>query len=259
MDDYDDSHHRGGGGGYQRYRPDEGPTSVRRHFTTFNSFDNYFHNKLMHGNSIRERSLLQPHFNYLKHVTLPVDNRFQASDGVCAHYLLHGINRKNKSAINCGAWGPDGNRLIVGTDSGILTLWEAETFKYEKLVTTHKTAIRVMKFSNLGRVLLTGDNVGNITYFGYNLRNIRIIPNAHNENPVRGVAFSPTDTKFVSCGDDSTVKIWDWETATCEQTYSDHLADVRCCDWHPFRSLVVSGSKDNTIRLWDPRMAESLA
>jgi polyadenylation factor subunit 2 len=35
-----------------------------------------------------------------------------------------------------------------------------------------------------------------------------------------------------------------------------HGSDVKCVDWHPFKALIVSGSKDSQqpIILWDPRM-----
>lgn len=56
--------------------------------------------------------------------------------------------------------------------------------------------------------------------------------------------------------DDATVKVWDWETARTEQVYTEHLSDVRCCDWNPHRSLIVTGSKDNTVKLWDPRQKD---
>jgi WD40 repeat protein len=38
--------------------------------------------------------------------------------------------------------------------------------------------------------------------------------------------------------------------------YIGHGSDVKCVDWHPFKSLIVSGSKDSQqpIILWDPRL-----
>ena len=40
-----------------------------------------------------------------------------------------------------------------------------------------------------------------------------------------------------------------------------HGADVKCVDWHPSKSLLASGSKDNQqpIKLWDPRTGQPLA
>ena len=44
-------------------------------------------------------------------------------------------------------------------------------------------------------------------------------------------------------------------------TFSGHGADVKCVDWHPSKSLLASGSKDNQqpIKLWDPRTGHALA
>jgi polyadenylation factor subunit 2 len=44
-----------------------------------------------------------------------------------------------------------------------------------------------------------------------------------------------------------------------EKTYLEHLAEVKCVEWHSYRSLFVTGSKDATIKLWDPRQQSSLA
>lgn len=37
-----------------------------------------------------------------------------------------------------------------------------------------------------------------------------------------------------------------------------HQWEVRCLDWHPTKGLIVSGSKDHSVRLWDPRSAKCL-
>lgn len=38
-----------------------------------------------------------------------------------------------------------------------------------------------------------------------------------------------------------------------------HGWDVKTVEWHPYKSLIVSGSKDNLIKLWDPRTGNSLS
>lgn len=56
------------------------------------------------------------------------------------------------------------------------------------------------------------------------------------------------------------VKIWDFWTATEEQTLSGHGAEVKCIAWHPCKSLLVSGSKDSQqpMKLWDPKAGQCL-
>jgi polyadenylation factor subunit 2 len=38
-----------------------------------------------------------------------------------------------------------------------------------------------------------------------------------------------------------------------------HGWDVKCVDWHPSLGVVVSGSKDNLVKMWDPRSGDNVA
>ncbi|XP_046687865.1 LOW QUALITY PROTEIN: pre-mRNA 3' end processing protein WDR33-like [Homalodisca vitripennis] len=83
---------------------------------------------------------------------------------------------------------------------------------------------------------------------------------AHKE-AIRGISFSPSDSKFATCSDDGTIKIWDFQRCQEERTLRGHGADVKCVHWHPQKGLVISGSKDNQqpVKLWDPKTGQSLA
>jgi polyadenylation factor subunit 2 len=67
------------------------------------------------------------------------------------------------------------------------------------------------------------------------------------------LSFSNSNLKFISCADDSTAKIIDFATSKEELCFTDHRSDVKSCNWHPFESLVLTGSKDYYVKLWDPR------
>ncbi|XP_023336441.1 pre-mRNA 3' end processing protein WDR33 [Eurytemora carolleeae] len=110
-----------------------------------------------------------------------------------------------------------------------------------------------MKWSSNDSWMVTGDHGGYIKYWQSNMNNVKMFQ-AHKE-PVRQVAFCPTDTKFASCSDDGTVRIWDFQRCMEERVLRGHGSDVKCCDWHPQKGIVVSGSKDNQqpLKLWDPR------
>ena len=53
--------------------------------------------------------------------------------------------------------------------------------------------------------------------------------------------------------DDSKIHIWPVGGRKPELTLLGHQNDVKCVQWHPDRSLLVSGSRDTSLRLWDPR------
>lgn len=106
-------------------------------------------------------------------------------------------------------------------------------------------------------------------------------------------SFSPCDTKFVTCSDDATVRIWDFFRCHEERALRGewaggsffllqdsshkflvcfnyhvpptaclgHGSDVRSIAWHPYKSLIISGSKDaqQPIKLWEPKTGESIA
>lgn len=75
---------------------------------------------------------------------------------------------------------------------------------------------------------------------------------------IRDLAFSPTDSKFVTASDDSTLKIFDFAGGVEESTLTGHGWDAKTVDWHPTKGLLVSGSKDHQVKLWDPRTGRCL-
>jgi WD40 repeat protein len=77
--------------------------------------------------------------------------------------------------------------------------------------------------------MITADNGGIIKYWEPSMTNVQAFT-AHGGQPIRGLSFAPRDTKFVSCSDDSTLRIWDWElykvNTNCLQWLGLHLLSV---------------------------------
>lgn len=63
----------------------------------------------------------------------------------------------------------------------------------------------------------------------------------------------------MKCATKRQVRIWDWEYYREERALTGHGWDVKTVEWHPYKSLIVSGSKDNLVKLWDPRTGNSLS
>ncbi|CAN7070410.1 unnamed protein product [Brassica oleracea var. botrytis] len=77
------------------------------------------------------------------------------------------------------------------------------------------------------------------------------------EDTVEDVAFCPSSAQeFCSVGDDSCLILWDARTGTgpAMKVEKAHDADLHCVDWNPHdNNLILTGSADNTVRLFDCR------
>lgn len=167
--------------------------------------------------------------------------------------FIHTSINKIRCPIFVVKWTPEGRRIITGSMSGEFTLWNGMTFNFESIMQAHEDAIRAITHSHSDDWLLSGDRNGTVKFWQPNFNYLNSIQ-AHSE-VVRDVAFSPNDSKFVTASDDSTLKIWNFNDASEERTLSGHNWDVKCADWHPTLGLIASGSKDNLVKLWDPRIS----
>ncbi|KAL1210617.1 WD-40 repeat-containing protein MSI5 [Cardamine amara subsp. amara] len=77
------------------------------------------------------------------------------------------------------------------------------------------------------------------------------------EDTVEDVAFCPSSAQeFCSVGDDSCLILWDARTGTSPtmKVEKAHDADLHCVDWnHHDNNLILTGSADNTVRVFDRR------
>jgi polyadenylation factor subunit 2 len=88
----------------------------------------------------------------------------------------------------------------------------------------HDGAIRAMQWSHNEKWMISADQVGVVKYWQPNLNNVKILT-AHKE-PIRALTFSPSDTKFASCSDDASIKIWDFADAREERVMTGMFG---CC------------------------------
>ena len=49
---------------------------------------------------------------------------------------------------------------------------------------------------------------------------------------------------------DKTVRVWDARTGACVHTLEGHTSRVSAVAVHPLGTLLASGSRDETLKLW---------
>ncbi|KAF2126133.1 WD40 repeat-like protein [Dothidotthia symphoricarpi CBS 119687] len=198
----------------------------------------------------------RPSASYIVDMAPPAARLASAAESIPAKAVHSSLN-KVKHPINVVKWTPEGRRLLTGSTSGEFTLWNGMGFNFETIMQAHDAAIRAVEYTHTDDWLLSADQTGVVKYWQTNFNNVKEVQ-AHSE-AVRGLAIAPTDSKFVTCADDTTLKIWDFASSAEESTLTGHGWEVKSVDWHPHKGLLVSGSKDHQVKFWDPRTARCLS
>ncbi|KZZ88710.1 polyadenylation factor subunit 2 [Ascosphaera apis ARSEF 7405] len=190
----------------------------------------------------------------------PYAHPYSAADSIPVRHLHQSIG-KSKKPITVVRWTPEGRRLLTGGHTGEFMLWNGMAFNFETVMDAHydqyKAGVTSAEWSWNRDWLISGGQKGDIKYWRPNFNNVETIDEAHHD-AVRDLAWCPSDTKFLSASDDTTLKIWDFNACQSELLLSGHGWDVKSCDWHPVKGLLVSGSKDHQVKFWDPRTGRCL-
>ncbi|KAI2462848.1 WD40 repeat-like protein [Annulohypoxylon bovei var. microspora] len=197
----------------------------------------------------------RPSASYIVNMLPPLARVTNPADSVPTKHLHSSLN-KIKHPVNVVRWTPEGRRLLTASSSGEFTLWNGTGFNFETIMQAHDVAIRALAYSHSDDWLISADHDGIIKYWQPNFNNVQVIQG--HTDPIRDLAFSPNDSKFVTASDDSSLKIFDFAGGVAESTLQGHGWDAKTCDWHPTKGLIVSGSKDHLVKLWDPRTQRCL-
>ncbi|RXN20868.1 katanin p80 WD40 repeat-containing subunit B1-like protein [Labeo rohita] len=155
------------------------------------------------------------------------------------------------SSVECIQFNSSEERVVAGSQSGSLRLWDLEAAKTEYLfvffccfffsqvlrtLMGHKASICSLDFHPMGEYLASGSVDSNIK--------------GHTQ-AVRCLAFSPDGKWLASASDDSTVKLWDLIAGKMITEFTSHTSAVNVVQFHPNEYLLASGSADRTVKLWD--------
>tara|TARA_R110002050_G_scaffold108048_2_gene218657 strand:+ start:558 stop:1910 length:1353 start_codon:yes stop_codon:yes gene_type:complete len=81
------------------------------------------------------------------------------------------------------------------------------------------------------------------------------VPHKHelkgHRSTVTSIAVHPIYTQVVSCSEDATIKVWDYESGEFEKSLKGHTDFVQCVAFNHTGTMIASCSSDLTIKLWE--------
>eukprot|EP01089_Gocevia_fonbrunei_P002532 TRINITY_DN12490_c0_g1_i1.p1 TRINITY_DN12490_c0_g1~~TRINITY_DN12490_c0_g1_i1.p1 ORF type:complete len:464 (+),score=66.37 TRINITY_DN12490_c0_g1_i1:59-1393(+) len=151
------------------------------------------------------------------------------------------------------SWMPNGDFLAVGTNKGLVQLWDVSRKKKVRELQGHKSRVGVLAW-NSNNFLSSGSRDRLIFNRDLRCKNMFVNRWHGHRQEVCGLEWSNEGEQLASGGNDNKLLIWDVRSVTPIIKFSDHSAAVKAISWSPHRrGLLASGggTADRCIRFWN--------
>jgi WD40 repeat protein len=167
--------------------------------------------------------------------------------------------------VRCVAFSPDGKTLVTGAVGGAVKMWDVATGKEKRAIpNAHQFGTTAVAFSPSGQFLATAGEDQIIRLWPLGDEKLPMEYEGHTDT-VTAIVFDETGKRLFSSSVDMTVKVWDTDPgnfATSEDqgksttgqetlTLRGHTGSVTCLAIAPDGRRLMSGSWDQTIRIWE--------
>ncbi|PSB26485.1 NB-ARC domain-containing protein [Stenomitos frigidus] len=184
---------------------------------------------------------------------------------------LHQVNLSHAHLVDCQfaeplnlptalAVSPTGDRVALGNENGTVQMWQVSTQQPLLTLPAHTAHVFGLNFTQDGRTLVTGSHDHTIKFWDMTTGNC--LQTWQGKGPVWAQAFSPDGLILAnSVGDaDRAIHLWHWQTGQRLKTLIGHTGQATTLAFVPHSTdtaegtghpLLISGSQDHTLRLWD--------
>ncbi len=177
---------------------------------------------------------------------------FVNSNVACSLVITYTVGIRSVCIAN------DESRIISGSDDSLINIWSISTGDLLHSLSGHTGSIEYLIINKLDtKIVSTGgdylDRDNSIRIWDLGQRRCEIVlDNGHTES-VYCARYSDDESMIVTCSIDKTIKLWSSSTGELLQTFVGHYECVSSVCFSPngFNKVLLSGSKDGSIKIWD--------
>uniref|UniRef100_T1JHX1 WD repeat-containing protein 55 homolog n=1 Tax=Strigamia maritima TaxID=126957 RepID=T1JHX1_STRMM len=161
----------------------------------------------------------------------------------------------HKETIRAVCFSQDGRNLYSVSQDGLLKMYSVEDNKLQRSITITNMALSSMKLMADGKIAVIGSWDNNVYAYNFEFGKISSILRAH-DDAVSDIFLS--EKTLATSSWDSTVKLWNYTPDMQFKRTFDHLllsldhdTRVTCLTMNASNSLLLSGTDDGQLCLWD--------
>ncbi|KAL8781050.1 MAG: hypothetical protein Q9194_000556 [Teloschistes cf. exilis] len=146
----------------------------------------------------------------------------------------------------------DGNRIITAADDGKIKVWDSKSGFCIVTFTEHSSGVTACEFAQRGSVLFTASLDGSVRAWDLiRYRNFRTF-SAPTRLSFSSLAVDPSgDVVCAGSLDSFDIHIWSVQTGQLLDQLAGHEGPVSSLAFAPSGGMLVSGSWDHTVRMWN--------
>ncbi|XP_041806153.1 WD repeat, SAM and U-box domain-containing protein 1-like [Chelmon rostratus] len=182
------------------------------------------------------------------------------------------LQHPGRSPLRVCALAPDSCLLLAGACDGTVALWDFPSKTLRRCSAVSEASVVACCFAPCGQMFASGCTRGDLKLWDTEINLLHAERDAHDLG-VTCCSFAPqfkvdgccVELRLASCGQDSQLKIWivsQREGAGCVMkllhTLSSQLAPVLSCAFSSDGELVVSGSVDKSVAIYDANLGALL-